>query len=104
MEIIKAAQTAHNRTVYVAPAVAGLGFRSFFTRVPGAPPAHLTAASRIAACAPFPRHCSGTVCQPWSCYASPYSGWQNVIYSRNVMRNKNPIYQKIFERRHPCRR
>jgi hypothetical protein len=39
---------------------------------------------------------SGTFCQPWSCYASPYSGWQNVIYSRNVMRNAPYIGQKVF--------
>jgi hypothetical protein len=28
--------------------------------------------------APTPH--STTFCQPWSCYASPYPGWQNVSY------------------------
>jgi hypothetical protein len=27
---------------------------------------------------PFVVFCSTTFCQPWSCFASPYSGWQNV--------------------------
>ena len=30
--------------------------------------------------APFVRFRSTTFCQPWSCCASPYSGWQNVSY------------------------
>jgi hypothetical protein len=46
--------------------------------------------------APFPRRCYGTFCQPWSCCASPYSGWQNVIYSRNVMRNVPKFIDKLL--------
>jgi hypothetical protein len=34
--------------------------------------------------APFPRKPTPTVCQPWSCYASPYSGWQTVIYHQTL--------------------
>jgi hypothetical protein len=30
--------------------------------------------------APFPRLPPPTFCQPWSCFASPYPGWQNVVY------------------------
>ena len=30
--------------------------------------------------APFPRLTPPTFCKPWSCYASPYSGLQNVVY------------------------
>jgi len=29
---------------------------------------------------PFPRLHPPTFCQPWSCCASPYMGWQNVSY------------------------
>jgi hypothetical protein len=37
--------------------------------------------------APFPRRCSGTFCPPCKCYAVAYSGGQNVVNSRNVMRH-----------------
>jgi hypothetical protein len=60
-EIVKQDKTSHNRSVYAAPPVGGL------------------ASIRLG-------H-SGTFCQPWSCYASPYTGWQNVVNSRNVMRH-----------------
>ena len=61
--------TAYNRSVYASPPLAARATKN---------------RSRPTA---FVRFFSATFCQPWSCYASPYSGWQNVIYSRNVMQN-----------------
>jgi len=29
---------------------------------------------------PFVGFCSTAFCQPWSCFASPYSDWQNITY------------------------
>ena len=68
--------TAHNRSVYAAPAVAGLA----------------SATARSFRYAPFPRRCSGTFCPPCKCCAFAYPGGQNIVNSRNVMRNKK---QKI---------
>ena len=39
----------------------------------------MTHGTRSFRCAPFPRLTPPTFCQPWSCYASPYPGWQNVV-------------------------
>jgi hypothetical protein len=76
---MKAEKTAHNRTVSASPPVCGSA----------------STTARSFRYASFPRRCSGTFCQPWSCYASPYSGWQNVANSRNVMRNLPlPIFRK----------
>jgi hypothetical protein len=41
--------TAHNRPVYASPPVGGSA----------------SATARSFHCAPFPRRCSGTFCQPW---------------------------------------
>jgi hypothetical protein len=46
----KEGSTAHNRTVYASPPVGGSA----------------SATARSLRYAPFPRHCSGTFCQPWS--------------------------------------
>ena len=40
----------------------------------------LRSARSVAVLAPTPH--SATVCQPWPCSASPYSGWQTVVYNR----------------------
>ena len=40
----------------------------------------LRSARSFASLAPTPH--SATVCQPRSCYASPYPGWQTVVYNR----------------------
>ncbi|MHB9291495.1 hypothetical protein Holit_00572 [Hollandina sp. SP2] len=63
--------TSHNRTVYASPPVGGSGY----------------GLARSLRFAPFPRKTSATFYRPWSCCASPYSGRQNVIYSRDVMCN-----------------
>jgi hypothetical protein len=65
----KAKQTAHNRTVYASPPVGRLWGSVSLGRLR------------------LPRSTPPTFCQPWKCYAFPYSGCQNVIYSRDVMRN-----------------
>ena len=39
----------------------------------------LRSARSVATLAPTP-HCA-TVCQPWPCSASPYTGWQTVVYN-----------------------
>jgi hypothetical protein len=38
--------------------------------------------------APLPRLTTPTFLQPWSCYASPYSGCKNVINNQDVIRHK----------------
>jgi hypothetical protein len=60
-----------NRSVYASPPVGGSGY--------GLP--------RSFRYAPFPRQTSATFCRPWKCYAFPYPGRQNVIYSRNAKQN-----------------
>ena len=45
--------------------------------------------------------CSTTFCQPWSCCASPYPGWQNVSYLERYvqvwLRFKNHIDNKLIK-------
>jgi hypothetical protein len=69
--IIEYGATVHNRSVYASPPVGGSG----------------SVLARAFRFAPFPRQNSATFLQPWSCYASPYSGCKNIVNSRNVMRN-----------------
>ena len=45
--------------------------------------------------APFPRLTPTTFCQPWSCYASPYSGWQNVVYLERYTKCQPKILQNL---------
>jgi hypothetical protein len=68
---IKSKKTAHNRSVYAPLPTVAPGFRS----------------PRSFRYAPLQRLTPPTFLQPWSCYASPYSGCKNVIYSRNVIRH-----------------
>jgi hypothetical protein len=72
-KIIVYAPTAHNRTVYASPPVGGSGFRS----------------ARSFRYAPIPRLTPPTFWPPCKCYAFAYSGGQNVVNSRNDMRNAN---------------
>jgi hypothetical protein len=68
---IKAGFTAHNRTVYAAPAVVGL------------------ASIRLGQSPAAPSHASLRHILPALVFASqsPYTGRQNVVNSRNVIRN-----------------
>jgi hypothetical protein len=71
-------QTAHNRPVYASGAKAPSGYvlaRSFASLIPTPKLRHILPALVFAS-------------------QSPYSGRQNVVNSRNVMRNKKPKYTK----------
>jgi hypothetical protein len=64
-------KTSHNRTVYASPPVGGSAYvlaRSIAPLIPTPKLRHILPALVFAA-------------------QSPYSGWQNVVNSRNVMRN-----------------
>ena len=65
------APTSHNRSVYAAPPVGGL------------------ASIRLGQSPAAPSHASFRHILPALVFAaqSPYMGWQNVVNSRNVMRN-----------------
>jgi hypothetical protein len=63
--------TAHNRSVYASPPLAAPGFRSPRSVASLLPTAHFT---HILPARVFASQ-------------SPYTGWQNVIYSRNVIRH-----------------
>jgi hypothetical protein len=80
-------KTAYNRTVYASPPVGGSGF----------------VLARSLRYASFPRQNSATFLQPWSCYASPYSGCKNVVNSRNVRRNATLNFvEKIVDKIDQC--
>jgi hypothetical protein len=69
--MVGAKKTAYNRSVYAAPAVAGLVFRS------------------LGHSATLHSHAHSRHILPALVFAtqSPYSGWQNVVNSRNVIRH-----------------
>jgi hypothetical protein len=76
------APTAHNRTVYASPPVGGSGFRSarsIATLIPTPHSTHILSALVFAA-------------------QSPYPGRQNVVNSRNVMRNAPKNFMKLFKK------
>jgi hypothetical protein len=70
--------TSHNRPVYASLPVGGSGFRS----------------PRSFRYASLTRLTPLTVCWPWKCYAFPYSGRQNVVNRRNVMRHLRQTFSK----------
>jgi hypothetical protein len=78
---LKKSATAHNRTVYARRLTAARA------------PKNRSRANAL--CAVFLRHIL-----PSLAFAaqSPCSGWQNVIYSRNVMRNARQIFWQILEK------
>ena len=47
----------------------------------------------------FPRKTSPTVCQPWSCFTSPYSGCQTVVnLKRYMLRRQCRLGLRFFAR------
>ena len=77
-KIVEYAPTSHNRSVCVAPPVGGLGLNS----------------ARSVACGSFPRRIAEwmpalAAYLGYDAAQSPYTGRQNVVNSRNVIRNKN---------------
>jgi hypothetical protein len=80
-KIMVYARTAHNRSVYAAPAVAGLAsIRLGRLRLPRRIAAH--AVPQCGTDASPGRASYGS-----DASQSPYPGWQNVVNSRNVMRH-----------------
>jgi hypothetical protein len=81
--------TAHNRSVYASPPVGSSGFR----------------VARSFRYAPFPRHCSGTVCRPWSLLrkaliraAKPFhtAGTLYDIFLAPICRRRRPPWRLKF--------
>ena len=55
----------------------------------------LRSARSVASLAPTPHY--GTFLQPWSCFASPYSGCKNVVYLERYMPLSNYIKYGIIK-------
>ena len=72
------AATSHNKRYTLRRHSAAPGFQS----------------ARSLRYAPFPRLLPPTFCQPWSCFASPYPGWQNVVYLERYAKWKAKLVEK----------